>query len=339
MPDLYQGITPSFFIGAYAAAPSLNGWDPGAEAEFLHSVLNLEGVAGLEVPYTSALHKYDESWFLQQLPKHVNFILTTIPGTMAHLETEPDFGLASTSPTGRSHAVNFVRTALQAVDRLNNTLGRAAVHALQIHAAPVATTGQASSNALAESLQDIAEWEWNETKIVLEHCDALLPGRTPAKGFLTLPAEAEAVQRANQTTGKNISMAINWGRSVIEQRRPEAALEHLHFLNEAGLLGGFTISGCSDASTRYGDAWADVHVPPTAPSIRLKNFDGVASRDDVFDEKSLLTSERLRHCLYAARAQPETAFRAIKVAALPNSTVHQRVSAVAGTLELARALG
>lgn len=335
MPDQPQEAAPTFFIGAYAAAPSLNGWDPSAEAKFLHSVLNLKGVAGLEVPYTNALHKYDEKWFLQQLPQHANFILTTIPGTMAHLETQPDFGLASTSPAGRQQAIDFVRTALQAVDRVNNTLGRAAVQALQIHAAPVAHHGRATSTALTESLQDIADWDWHEASIVLEHCDALIPGRTPAKGFLTLPQEAEAVERANAATGKNITMAINWGRSVIEQRRPEAALEHLHFLNEADLLGGLTISGCSAVMTRYGDAWADVHVPPTPPS-NVSDIDGGDSRDDVFDEKSLLTFERLQRCLEAAGPQSET-FRAIKVAAPPNAGVDQRVSAIAGTLALAQA--
>lgn len=58
-----------FFIGAYAAAPSLNGWDPSAEGKFLKSVLELDGVAGLEVPFAGKLHKDDESWFLRQSPE------------------------------------------------------------------------------------------------------------------------------------------------------------------------------------------------------------------------------------------------------------------------------
>lgn len=82
-----------FFIGAYAAAPSLNGWDPSAEGKFLKSVLELDGVAGLEVPFAGKLHKDDESWFLRQLPEQAEFIVTTIPGTMARLGLGSGFGL------------------------------------------------------------------------------------------------------------------------------------------------------------------------------------------------------------------------------------------------------
>ncbi len=68
-----------YFVGAYAAAPSLARWDPSAEGSFLTSVLALEGVAGLEIPFTGKLHKDDEAWFLRQLPEKANFVVTA-PG-------------------------------------------------------------------------------------------------------------------------------------------------------------------------------------------------------------------------------------------------------------------
>jgi hypothetical protein len=138
-----QKVPAGYFIGAYAAAPSLTGWEPSAEAAFLRSVLQLNGVAGLELPFTDKLHKYDEDWLFRQLPADASFILTTIPGTMDRLAANPDFGLASTSPDGRQEALSFVRTVLQAADRLNTALGRDAVHAIQLHASPVATPGKA----------------------------------------------------------------------------------------------------------------------------------------------------------------------------------------------------
>ncbi|GGI01293.1 DUF4862 family protein [Arthrobacter liuii] len=329
-----QDVPAGYFIGAYAAAPSLTGWDPAAEAEFLGSVLQLNGVAGLELPFTDKLHKYDEDWLFRQLPADASFILTTIPGTMDQLAANPDFGLASTSSDGRQEALSFVRTVLQAAERLNTALGRDAVHAIQLHAAPVAAAGKASAAVLSESLEEVAEWEWNGIRLVLEHCDALMPGCTPAKGFLPLSDEAEAVRRTNNSSRRPIGMAINWGRSVIEQRRPEAGFEHLEVLRASGLLGGFTISGCSDVDTRYGKAWADVHIPP-APRCGTNGHD-ISSDNRILEESSLLTVKRLSECIRAAGPGEETGFRAIKVAAPPNCSVEMRVAAVAQTLDLAQ---
>jgi hypothetical protein len=300
-------------------------------------VLDLEGVAGLEIPFTESLHKYDEGWFFRQLPPGADFIVTTIPGTVARLTADPRFGLASTSPEGRRQAIAFVRAAHQAAERLNNALGRPAVNAIQLHSAPVATPGCSSQAALAESLAEIIAWDWNSVRIVLEHCDALMPGRAPSKGFLSLSDEVDAVQQVNETSKRGVTMAVNWGRSVIEQRRPEAAVEHLGFLRRAGLLGGFTVSGCADVDTRYGAAWADVHVPPAPPANNLGRPEDNGS-DPVLEKSSLLTAERLAESFMAAGHPAGTDFRAIKVAAPPNSDVPQRVAAIAKTLDLARSV-
>jgi hypothetical protein len=211
------------------------------------------------------------------------------------------------------------------------------VKVLEIHAAPTATGNRASVSALTDSLMEISDWDWHGARIVLEHCDAFTTGRSPAKGFMPLEAEAEAVNLANDRSGRSIGVAINWARSVIEQRRPKAALEHLTFLRNAGLLGGFVLSGCSDVDTRYGPAWADVHIPPALNGAH-KNTHSNASLN-VLEPASLMTGARIRECLVAAGTDAATGFRGIKVAAGPGARLDERVATIAQTLDIARKLG
>lgn len=330
MMTLTRAKTP-YFVGAYAAAPSLCGWDPVAEGKFLASVLALDGVAGLEIPFTGKLHKDDEAWFLKQLPEDARFVVTTIPGTMARLQADQSFGLASTSASGRRAALDFVQEALHAVARLNHQLGRPAVVALELHAAPVAVRDAASAAALEESLIELADWDTAGARLVLEHCDALMPGQAPAKGFLGLEAEADAVQRANDATGNSTGIVINWGRSVIEQRRPEAARDHIAYLHDRGLLRGVVFSGCASVDTRFGKAWDDVHVPP-APAGSGPEDSNVSSDHHLLEPASLLTPDRIEECLAAAGTLPESGFHAIKVAAPATASVEQRVMVISHTL-------
>ncbi|WP_104172919.1 DUF4862 family protein [Arthrobacter sp. Y81] len=324
-----------FFVGAYAAAPSLQGWNPASEGKFLADVLALDGVAGLEIPFTGALHKNDEPWFLQQLPATAEYIVTTIPGTAARLQADPAFGLGSTSAAGRKAAVEFAGEALDAAHRLSAHTGGSGVRVLELHAAPVADGGRTSVSALTDSLTEISAWDWQGVQIVLEHCDAFTPGRPFAKGFMTLEAEVEAVSRANDLTGRSVKLGINWGRSVIEQRRAGAAVEHIRFLRQAGLLGGLVLSGCSDAETRFGPAWADVHVPPAPPQTGGSEPRAYAL-SGVLEPASLMTADSIRDCLAAAGTDHRTGVRGIKVAAPPHATVDERVDVIAQTLAIAR---
>lgn len=331
-PNNDSGAT--FYVGAYAAAPSLTEWNPPAAGTFLKSVLEMDDVAGLEVPFTGRLHKYDEQWFLRQLPQDAAFVVTTIPGTAARLQQDPRFGLASTSTAGRHDALKFVRDAFEAVERLNSHLGRAAVTALEIHSAPISAEGHASAAAMADSLTEISDWDWHGAGAVLEHCDTLVAGRAPAKGFLPLEAVIEAIQLANQRSGRAIRMAVNWGRSVIEQHRAGAAVEHLRILRKAGLLGGLALSGCAGVDTRFGPAWADVHVRP-APRVTGSAASIHARDSQVLESASLMTYERIQEAPETAGTNPATGFRAIKVAAVPGATVEQRIAVIARTLALA----
>jgi hypothetical protein len=332
-----SAIQEDIFVGAYAAAPSLSGWNPKDEEKFLASVLALGGVAGLEVPFTDKLHKYDEAWFLQQLPEHAQFVVTTIPGTMARLEADKSFGLASTSESGRRSALDFVEEALEAVKRLNHQMGKPSVVALELHAAPVAFGGAATAAALEASLKEISCWDTDGARLVLEHCDALMPDHTPAKGFLALELEAQAVKKAVDATGNPMGVVINWGRSVIEQRRPEAAQEHIAFLRSCDLLGGVVFSGCAEVDTRFGHAWADVHVPPApAKAIAPRASQGTNTDQNLLEPDSLLTADRIKSCLQAAGTLPDTGFRAIKVAAPPKASMDQKVTVISQALAAVR---
>jgi hypothetical protein len=324
-------------VGAYAAAPSLSGWNPNDEAKFLASVLALDGVAGLEVPFTDKLHKYDEAWFLQQLPEHAQFVVTTIPGTMARLEADKSFGLASTSESGRRSALDFAKEALKAVKRLNHQMGKPSVVALELHAAPVAFEGAATAAALEASLHEISSWDTDGARLVLEHCDARMPQQTPAKGFLTLELEAQAVKKAFDATGNPMGMVINWGRSVIEQRRPEAAQGQITFLRNCDLLGGVVFSGCADVDTQFGKAWDDIHVPPAPLKVTdTRAPQGTNTDQNLLEPASLLTADHIKSCLQAAGTLPEAGFRAIKVAASPNASVDQKVTVISQTLAAVR---
>ncbi|MFJ5700036.1 DUF4862 family protein [Arthrobacter sp. NPDC093139] len=325
------------FVGAYAAAPSLSGWNPNDEEKFLASVFALDGVGGLEVPITDKLHKYDEAWFLRQLPEHAQFVVTTIPGTMSRLEADKGFGLASTSESGRRAALDFVKEALEAVKRLNHQMGKSSVVALELHAAPVAFGSAATAAALEASLIEISSWDTHGARLVLEHCDALMPDQAPAKGFLALELEAQAVKKANDATGNPMGMVINWGRSVIEQRRPEAAQEQIAFLRSCDLLGGVVFSGCADVDTKFGKAWGDVHVPP-APVTATDTWvpQGTNTDQTLLEPASLLTAGHIKSCLQAAGPLPETGFRAIKVAAPPNASVDQKVTVISQSLTAVR---
>lgn len=99
-----------FFVGAYAASPSLhNPWDPKTESDFMAGLREMGAIAGLELGFYGDLHRHDTDWFLTELKPTWNFVLTCIPGTMENLKVDPAQGLASESVTGRQGALAFAR--------------------------------------------------------------------------------------------------------------------------------------------------------------------------------------------------------------------------------------
>lgn len=316
-------------LSAYNAAPAIDVRDPAAEAAYLAAVSTLPGVGGLEIPfYGDGLHRHDSAAFLAavpQLPRHLDFTLTTIPDAMDSMARNPAVGLASTDPAGRREALRNASRAADAVRRLNDAAGRQAVIAVHIFSTPRrgAQGRGADAGALRASLAELAGFRWDGARLVLEHCDAA-GGRGPGiKGFLPLHDEISASLAAGAGTG----LAVNWARSVIEERDTAAPVRHARLALDAGILAGAVLSGCAAVGTARGAAWDDVHLPPATVA-----------------HGSLLTLARIRD--FAAVLQPPGSpvpgvppYRGLKVSAPPGATWQKRVAVVAASLAAARAAG
>ncbi len=246
------------FVSSYAAASPAASWDREAEGALFDGLARLD-LAGLELPFTGALHARDEAWLIGRLRPEWRILLTLLPGTMNRLQDDPAFGFASADEPGRRRALDFAEDARLAAGRLNAALGRKAVAAVALHSAPRLGGGaRASLKAFADSLSELRRRDWSGAELLVEHCDAFVPGRAPDKGFLRLEDECAALGLSSGPAPARV--LINWGRSAIETRSAEGPLEHLRRAREAGLLAGLFFSGATPAHPDYG-AWKDSHAP------------------------------------------------------------------------------
>ncbi|WP_438863236.1 DUF4862 family protein [Neptunicella sp.] len=280
----------AYFVGAYASSPNTSGWNATLESEYYQQLKTLKQLKGLEHPFVGSLHPHDDQWFLDNIDPAWDYVFTCVPGIMNALSQNPHFGLASENENGRAAALTFMQQACDAIGKLNAHLGRNAVKAIQIQTAPNQNNALASAAALQASLSTMLSWNWHGAQLVIEHCDTLVAGQTPAKGFLSLDAEIQVLQAVNQQSQTPIGIVINWGRSVLELRHPDGALQHIQQAKDDGLLSGVMFSGASDQDTEYG-VWKDTHMPP-APSDKV-TF-GAAH--------SLMTESQMHQCLTLADA-------------------------------------
>ncbi len=304
----------SYFLGAYASSPNVSSWDPAIESDYYDKLKQLTNLAGLEHPFLGALHAQDDQWFLDNIDPNWDFVFTCVPGIMSAIKSDPSFGLASTSETGRQAALTFMKAALQAIDKLNSHLQRQAVKAIQIQTSPNQSKSPASKEALYESLKEMSQWQWQGAKVVIEHCDTLIEGQIPAKGFLRLEQEISVLNQVNKEQGSNMGLSINWGRSVIETRSVEGALQHIKQAKENNLLSGLMFSGVSDQDTDY-IAWKDSHMPPAKATLGHIGAEG-----------SLMTEQQMHACL--ALAEPNTVgFIGVKIGIRPHSSpIEERIA-------------
>lgn len=271
----------TFIVGAYATAPrpnpSTSAVDRADETWYYEGLHSIGSLGGFEVPLLAGgvLHAEDEAWLLGALfPEKarsvpLSIVLTTVPATMVAIGTSPALGLASDDPDGRRAAIALARQACDAVGRLNAAAGRrGAVVAAELVTAPCTLRAPSSIASLTSSLIELGSWDWGGATLVIEHCDAAAPGGAwaPAKGFLRLEEELEAVRQANRELSGSAApfgIAINWARSVLEARDPTAAVAHIRAAGS--LLRGLIFSGCSGApaDAAYG-AWEDSHMPHEA---------------------------------------------------------------------------
>jgi len=272
-------------VGAYAASPAHQNWDPEQEELFFQGLSKLPSVAAFELPWMGSLHPHDDEWLLTRLPESIDAVITDIPFIMQRLADNARFGLASSDEAGRQAALTAVARVRDDAVRLNDRKGRPVVRAIELHSAP--RREGSSTEALVASLSEIASWDWQGAELLIEHCDAQIDGRKPEKGFLRLDEEIRAISAADAGFG----LSINWGRSAIELRSAEGVAAQVAEAAESGLLRGLMISGASDRTGVLGRAWLDAHHP-----FRQ------SERHPLGDPASLLTDDLAGAAIQAAGA-------------------------------------
>ena len=241
-----------FVVGAYPMLPPDDKDRRGAAALYA-ALADLGWVDGIELPFREALDA-PEPWLAEQLSgRFTQCVITAIPGTMGRAGADPAFGLASPDDDGRSQALAYTRTLLEAVDRLHEAAGQQVVTRVELHSAP---HHQACAKAFHASLSELAEdFASRSLGMIVEHCDAEGGVGPSEKAFLPLSQEIVACRDTPAL------ITVNWGRSVIETHDPATPEHHVRELVEAGLLGGVMISGAGPEKTQWAWAWADAHLP------------------------------------------------------------------------------
>jgi hypothetical protein len=296
-----------YYVGAYASSPNTSGWDPELEKSYYGQLKTQTNIRGLEHPFLGQLHEYDDDWFLANIDPAWDFVFTCVPGIMNALADNPLFGVASDDAEGREQALAFMQKACLAIGKLNQYLGRNGVKAIQVQTAPKRNVASSSAESLQASLETMLSWDWQGAQIVIEHCDALVPEHPPAKGFLSLDDEINVVTAVNSQQSMFLGIVINWGRSVLETRSTEGAIEHIKKAKAHGILSGVMFSGVSDQENEFG-AWRDSHMPPAK-----------ANSHSIGAEHSLMTEQEMHKCLAAADAH-KLAIVGIKLGIRPVET-------------------
>lgn len=287
-------MTVTTVVGAYAAMPQ-----EVADQEKFYDALEATGwVDGIEIPYRDALDADPARLARRMVGRFPHSVVTAIPGTMGHVGSDPDFGLASPEEEGRQRALTWSRGLLDAVRELHDAAGSRVVRRVEVHSAP---SRRADVDAFRTSLGELAEpFAAEGLEIVVEHCDAVGGVGPGEKEFLSLDDEITAV------TGTPARVTINWGRSVVESHDTDRPTRQVARLAAAGQLGGVMFSGAGPEATQYGPVWGDAHLPL------------------VIDEPTSLLTPELVAAVMAAAHGTQT-YQGIKIQTPATATVAQRI--------------
>lgn len=287
-----------FVVGAYASMP------PDAqEQEGYYRLLGEQNwISGAELPFPGSLA---DSGMLKRLSYMLpdqweHNTVTAIPGTMKRVWADPAAGLASSDADGRAAALGFIRSIRDAVDRLAQLKGKNTVSYIELHSAP---TAGACADSMRASLEEVLRWQWNGSRLAIEHCDRYIEGRKPEKGFLPVEDEIAAAKELG------IGIIINWGRSAVEGRDAVTPYSHIAQAGDSGVLAGVMFSGAGPAGTQYGYSWIDGHLP-MAPD----------------EPASLMDAEQIRRCADRARKAGTVKYLGAKVCVPSGSSLPERLS-------------
>lgn len=313
-----------FIVGAYVASPTLFKWDEAKEIEFMSTLKSCLNIRGLEIPFWGELHMHNEELFLSLLDKEWEYVITSIPGNMKHLESDPFFGLASDDDQGRENALNYYLKVNKGVHKINDYFNARKVISVVLASSPSLKNNGASSSvgSLIKSVEELIQYDWAGADLVIEHCDS---GREkdPVKGFLSIEEEIEAVDYINKKYDVSLGISINWGRSVIECRNVTGAINHVKQALDKGLLKGVMFSGTSDKDSLYG-RWSDLHLP-------VSKEEGI----EFYEESSLLSSQTISDFLLNINID-ELVYFGVKVLAMPveESSLKRRIGIIRDTMKV-----
>jgi hypothetical protein len=311
-------------VGGYAAAHQ--DWGGADLASFYATLAAMPAVVGLELPAAQLGQLASAQARTAAWTDRLEYEVTSLPATMSALQSSAEYGLASVSAAGRAAAMADAERTRTAVARFNDWLGRPAVAALTVVSAPARdpmAPADGARAALAESIAELGARDWGGASLVVEHCDAAVPGQVPAKGFLHLADELDVLAGLPGTPARAV---INWGRSAIERRDPAAPAAHARLARERGLLAGVVLSGCASTASAWGAPWADTHLPPAG----VRPAGGAA-------HESLMSRPRMTDFLRAAGPDARVS---VKLSVRPRDAGHQaRAEFVTAALdEVGRAL-
>jgi hypothetical protein len=304
-----------YVVGAYPASPAHKVWDPVQEDVLFQLLASDERISNVEIPWLGSIHPHDNSWLMSNFPINLGAVITSIPFVMSRVGKDGNYGLASSDEIGRSAAVDDLKEIRRAIDIFNNTAGKSIVSAVEIHSAPREV---GDINALAKSLEEISSWDWGNTKLAIEHCDAWVDGQSPEKGFLRVEQEVAAIQLASVPIG----IFINWGRSAIELRDASRVTEHIDSAKSSGHLMGLIFSGAASVESDFGYPWIDAHLP----FKKSESF-------EFGDPNSLLTTDLANKAIKAAGA---VQYLGIKMGWSPkiDGDVNQRYQMISQSLDV-----
>lgn len=304
-----------YVVGAYPASPAHKVWDPVQEDALFQLLASDERISDLEIPWLGSIHPHNNSWLMSNFPINLGAVITSIPFVMSRVGKDDNYGLASSDEIGRSAALDDLKEIRRAIEIFNSTAGKSMVSAVEIHSAPRKV---GDVNALAKSLEEVSSWDWGNTKLAIEHCDAWVDGQSPEKGFLKLEQEVAAIQLASVPIG----IFINWGRSAIELRDANRVTEHIDSVKSSGHLTGLIFSGAASVESDFGYPWIDAHLP----FKKSESF-------EFGDPNSLLTTKL---ALSAVKAAGAIEFLGIKMGWSPKveGNVNQRYQMISQSLDV-----
>jgi len=319
--------TSRYTVGAYAASPNLFSWDENLELKFYNKLKKLHLIRGLELPFWGeSLHPFDDQWLLSNIDPMWENILTCVPGTMEELKKDPYFGLASIDKKARTKALNFYRIAFDCISTLKKNFGEKSVIGITLTSSPCINKKENYGNkdSFFLSMVELSSWDWGNTKIYIEHCDALTKSNPyPQKGFLSLNEEVDVLNQVNYKYKRDINIIINWGRSVIENKSIDGPIKHIKYGKNENILAGVMFSGTTESDDNLYGAWSDLHMPPATHSNYMN-----------FEPDSLMTYENIKNTLKECDIKSLNIL-GLKVLALPKeSSLDKRIGIISDTMDL-----